>query len=61
MRAGVQDAPTAEIPDSRSMRLSGPVELFGRVSNLFDARYQDVFGYRTEGRGIYAGVRLTPR
>ena len=42
-------------------RLTGPVEMFGRVSNLFDARYQDVFGYRTEGRGIHAGVRLAPR
>ena len=34
------------------------VELFARVSNLFDSKYQDVFGYRTEGRGIYAGFRL---
>jgi vitamin B12 transporter len=34
------------------------VELFARASNLFDARYQDVFGYRTEGRALYAGVRL---
>ena len=36
-------------------------ELFARVSNLFDARYQDVLGYRTEGRGIHAGIRLAPR
>ncbi|HVH48548.1 MAG TPA: TonB-dependent receptor [Sphingomicrobium sp.] len=36
-------------------------ELFARVSNLFDARYQDVVGYRTEGRGIHAGIRLAPR
>ena len=34
------------------------LELFARASNLFDARYQDVFGYRTEGRAIYAGLRL---
>ena len=39
-------------------RLHGAVEVFGRVSNLFDARYQDAFGYRTEGRGIHAGLRL---
>ena len=38
--------------------VSPHVELFARASNLFDARYQDVFGYRTEGRAIYAGVRL---
>nr|MBA2771247.1 TonB-dependent receptor [Sphingomonas sp.] len=37
----------------------GPgLELFVRGSNLFDARYQDVFGYRTEGRALYAGVSL---
>ena len=39
-------------------RVHDNVELFGRVSNLFDARYQDVFGYRTEGRGVHAGLRL---
>jgi len=39
-------------------RLHGGAELFGRVSNLFDARYQDVFGYRTEGRGVHGGLRL---
>lgn len=34
------------------------VELFARGSNLFDRRYQDVLGYRTEGRGLYGGIRL---
>ena len=34
------------------------IEIFARGSNLFDARYQDVFGYRTEGRALFAGVRL---
>ena len=42
-------------------RLGRGVELFGRVSNLFDARYQDVFGYRTEGRGVHAGLRFASR
>jgi len=37
------------------------VELFARASNLFDSRYQDVFGYRTEGRALYAGIRLGGR
>jgi vitamin B12 transporter len=39
-------------------RVRSGIELFARASNLFDARYQDVFGYRTEGRAIYGGVRL---
>jgi vitamin B12 transporter len=34
------------------------LQLFARATNLFDARYEDVFGYRTEGRAIYAGIRL---
>lgn len=34
------------------------VEVFARASNLFHARYQDVFGYRTEGRAVFAGIRL---
>jgi vitamin B12 transporter len=38
--------------------LSHRIQLFARGSNLFDDHYQDVFGYRTEGRGIYAGIRL---
>ena len=33
-------------------------ELFGRVSNLFDANYRDVVGYATQGRTVYGGVRL---
>ena len=37
------------------------VELFVRGSNLLDDRHQDVFGYRTEGRSVHAGVRLARR
>lgn len=34
------------------------IELFARGSNLLDQRYEDVFGYRTEGRAVYAGISL---
>ena len=34
------------------------VEVFARVANAFNERYQDVVGYRTEGRSGYAGLRL---
>jgi vitamin B12 transporter len=37
------------------------VEVFARAANAFDERYQDALGYRTEGRSIYAGIRLAPR
>ena len=37
------------------------VEVFARMTNALKQRYQDVFGYRTEGRGVYAGIRLADR
>ena len=37
------------------------IELFARAANAFDDRHQDVFGYRTEGRSLYGGIRLSPR
>ena len=39
-------------------RVTEQVEIFGRVANAFDDHYQDLVGYRTEGRSAYAGVRL---
>jgi vitamin B12 transporter len=39
-------------------RISGGVEAFGRVENGFDADYQDVVGYETPGRAVYAGLRF---
>ena len=39
-------------------RISDVLEAFVRTENAFDARYQDVFGYRTPGRRAYAGLRL---
>ena len=35
------------------------VELFARGSNLLNQRYQDVYSYRTDPRGVFAGVRLS--
>lgn len=37
------------------------VQLFARGSNLFNARYEDSVGYRTEGRGLFLGLRLADR
>lgn len=50
------------LADARiAYRLSRELDLFVRGSNLLGQRYQDVFGYRTEGRGLYAGIRLAGR
>jgi vitamin B12 transporter len=39
-------------------RVADPVEVHLRFANAFDADYQDVIGYRTEGRSIHAGLRF---
>jgi vitamin B12 transporter len=65
-----RDVPPFDVVSLRSYWLGGArvayairpsVELFARAANLFNANYQDVFGYRTEGRAIYAGIRLSSR
>jgi vitamin B12 transporter len=44
-----------------ALRASVPIgetfELFGRVENLFDQRYEIVSGYGTYGRNAHVGVR----
>jgi vitamin B12 transporter len=42
-----------------SYRLQPGVEIFGRVENLLDEKYQEVFGYNTAGIAAYAGMRFT--
>ena len=41
--------------------LSPRVALSIRASNLFDANYHDAADYRTEGRGLFVGLRLADR
>jgi len=37
------------------------IELFARGTNLLDQKYEDSVGYRTEGRGLFVGIRLADR
>ena len=37
------------------------IQIYLRGSNLFDTRYEDSADYRTEGRGLFVGVRLADR
>lgn len=39
-------------------RVAGPLEATVRIANAFDDRYQDVVGYRTEGRSVHAGLHV---
>jgi outer membrane receptor protein involved in Fe transport len=41
-----------------SWRLSRQLELFGRIENLFDREYEEVFGFPALGRGAMAGIRI---
>ena len=40
-------------------KLQPGIEVFGRVENLFDAHYQEVYGFETAGLAAYAGMKLT--
>ena len=42
-----------------SYKLQPGVELFGRVENLFDQRYQEVFGFQAAPITAFAGIKLT--
>lgn len=39
-------------------RVNPQMTLFGRVENMIDDDYQDVFGFETEGLGAWLGVRF---
>jgi len=39
-------------------KISNRVSVFGRVENLFDERYEEVFSFAAAGRGAYGGVRV---
>jgi len=39
-------------------KLTNRVSVFGRVENLFDERYEEVFSFATPGRAAYGGVRV---
>ncbi|OYY67609.1 TonB-dependent siderophore receptor [Sphingomonas sp. 28-63-12] len=41
-----------------SVPLPHGAELYGRIENLFDERYEAVFQYGTPGRAAYVGIRL---
>lgn len=38
-------------------RVTDRVSLFGRVENLLDEQYEEVFSFATPGRAAYGGIR----
>jgi vitamin B12 transporter len=43
---------------SGSFRISDSVQVYGRVENVTDEKYQEIIGYNTAGRAAYVGIRL---
>ena len=41
-----------------SYQLNESVNIFARVNNLLDEKYQDVFGFETLGQAFYAGLKV---
>ena len=41
-----------------SYKLQPNIEIYGRVENALNARYQEVYGYNTPGVAAYAGVKI---
>lgn len=41
-----------------SLPVTGRIELFGRVENLFDSKVRTAAGYGTTGRSVYGGIRV---
>ncbi|MEX2272723.1 MAG: TonB-dependent receptor [Vicinamibacterales bacterium] len=42
-----------------SWNVARPLTLFGRVTNLFDREYEEIFGFPAPGRRVTGGVRVT--
>jgi vitamin B12 transporter len=38
-------------------KVSDSVDIYGRIENLFDTRYQEVHGYNAPGRAAFVGVK----
>ena len=33
-------------------------KIYGRIENMFNQKYQEIYGYNTAGIGAYAGVKI---
>ena len=59
---GLYENPGRTVMDvGGAFRVARGVEVVARVLNLFDRRYEEVFGYPSPGRTAFAGVRVATR
>ena len=52
-------APYARFDLYANYKVNDFVSIFGRIENVGDARYEEVYNYGTPGRSIYGGVKLS--
>jgi outer membrane cobalamin receptor len=56
---GVLDNPGFTTADlGATVRLLDQIDVFGRVTNLFDRDYEEIFGFPALGRSVIVGVRI---
>ena len=56
---GLFDSPGYQVWNTgASWRVHRAIELFGRVENLLDRRYEEALGFPAQGRGVMAGLRI---
>ena len=41
-----------------SYDVTNQIQIFGRIENLLDEQYQEIFSYNTMGIGVYMGLRV---
>ena len=44
---------------SMSYQVTSEIEVFARIENVFDEKYQEIIGYLTPRRGTYLGFRIS--
>ena len=49
-------APYAKLDFLANYKFNDSLALFGRVENVTDARYEEVYDFGTAGRSYYAGI-----
>ena len=49
-------APYAKLDALANYKVDDNLALFGRIENLTDARYEEIYNYGTAGRSYYAGI-----
>jgi vitamin B12 transporter len=54
----VEAAPYTLFNLTLTYEISGNIEIFGRIINLFDVEYEEALGYGTAGLSGYLGIRL---